>query len=56
VLFFATWLAETSDLRAQLTAVSVYARAAQRDKLPPLVAVDNATSEPSPAAARTLLA
>jgi cytochrome oxidase Cu insertion factor (SCO1/SenC/PrrC family) len=56
VLFFATWLSETSGLRAQLTALSGYARAARRDKLPQLVAVDEAATEPSPAAARTFLA
>jgi cytochrome oxidase Cu insertion factor (SCO1/SenC/PrrC family) len=52
VVFFTTWLAETSDLPAQLTALSAYAQAAQRDKLPQLVAVDEAATEPSPAVAR----
>ena len=56
VLFFATWLAETTDLRAQLTALSRYAQAARRDNLPPLVAVDEAATEPSPGAARAYLA
>ncbi len=56
VLFFATWLSETSDLRAQLTALSAYARAARRGKLPQLVVVDEAATEPSPAAARAFLA
>jgi hypothetical protein len=52
VVFFTTWLSETSDLRARLTALSEYAQAAGRDKLPPLVAVDEAATEPSPVAAR----
>lgn len=57
VLFFATWLAETTDLRAQLTALSRYAQAARRDHhLPPLVAIDEAATEPSPGAARAYLA
>ncbi len=55
VLFFATWLAETSGLRARLTALSRYARAARHGKLPHLVAVDEATTEPSPDAARSYL-
>ncbi len=56
LLFFATWLAETSDLRAQLTALNGYARAARREGLPRLVAVDEAATEPAPSAARTFLA
>ncbi len=55
VMLFATWLSETSDLRAQLTALDAYAQAARRTGLPPLVAVDEAVSEPSPGAARALL-
>jgi len=55
VMFFATWLSETSDLRAQLTALDAYAAAARRSGLPPLVAVDEAISEPSPGAARAYL-
>jgi cytochrome oxidase Cu insertion factor (SCO1/SenC/PrrC family) len=55
LVFFATWLAETSDLRARLTALRRYARAARLDGLPPLVAVDEAATEPSPDAARTYL-
>jgi len=49
VLFFATWVAETSDLRAHLLALNAYARAARHGRLPGLVAVDEATTEPSPA-------
>jgi cytochrome oxidase Cu insertion factor (SCO1/SenC/PrrC family) len=55
VMFFATWLSETSDLRAQLTALNAYAAAARRGGLPPLVAVDEAVSEPSAGAARAYL-
>jgi cytochrome oxidase Cu insertion factor (SCO1/SenC/PrrC family) len=55
VMFFATWLSETSDLRAQLTALNAYAVAAKRSGLPPLVAVDEAVSEPSAGAARAYL-
>ena len=55
LVFFATWLAETTDLRARLTALSRYARAARRGKLPRLVAVDEAATEPSPDAARAYL-
>jgi cytochrome oxidase Cu insertion factor (SCO1/SenC/PrrC family) len=56
VMFFATWLTETSDLRAQLTALNAYAAAARRGGLPALTAVDEGASEPSPAAVRTYLA
>jgi cytochrome oxidase Cu insertion factor (SCO1/SenC/PrrC family) len=55
VLFFATWLTETSDLRAQLLALNRYTQAARGGKLPPLVAIDEAATEPSPGAARTYL-
>jgi cytochrome oxidase Cu insertion factor (SCO1/SenC/PrrC family) len=55
LVFFATWLTETSDLRAELTALSRYARAERRGNLPQLVAVDEAATEPSPGAARAYL-
>jgi cytochrome oxidase Cu insertion factor (SCO1/SenC/PrrC family) len=55
LVFFATWLTETSDLRARLTALRQYARAARRGRLPRLVAVDEAATEPSPDAARGYL-
>ena len=55
ILFFATWLTQTSGLRAQLTALGRYARAARHGKLPQLVAVDEAATEPSPGAARSFL-
>ncbi|HEY7147427.1 MAG TPA: SCO family protein [Streptosporangiaceae bacterium] len=51
LVFFATWLTETSDLRRELTALSGYARAARGGKLPQLTAVDEAVTEPSADAA-----
>jgi cytochrome oxidase Cu insertion factor (SCO1/SenC/PrrC family) len=50
VMFFATWLAETSDLKSHLLALNGYARAARHGGLPGLVAVDEGATEPSPAA------
>ena len=55
VMFFATWVAETSDLRAHLLALNGYARAARHGRLPGLVAVDEQTTEPSPGAAAAYL-
>ena len=55
VMFFATWVAETSDLRAHLLALNRYARAAGGGRLPPLIAVDEGTTEPSPGAAAAYL-
>ena len=55
VMFFATWVAESSDLRARLLDLNSYARAARHGRLPGLVAVDEATTEPSPAAAAAYL-
>jgi hypothetical protein len=49
-MFFATWLRQTSDLRSHLLALNAYARAARDGRLPGLVAVDEASTEPSPAA------
>jgi cytochrome oxidase Cu insertion factor (SCO1/SenC/PrrC family) len=48
LVFFASWLQETSDLRGQLTALGQYAQAARAGGLPPLAAVDQAGTEPSP--------
>jgi cytochrome oxidase Cu insertion factor (SCO1/SenC/PrrC family) len=56
VVFFATWLSETSDLRAQLLGLSQYARSAQAARLPGLTAVDEEVTEPSLAAVRGYLA
>jgi cytochrome oxidase Cu insertion factor (SCO1/SenC/PrrC family) len=61
VMFFATWVAETSDLRAHLLALNAYARAAGDGGrgggrgLPGLVAVDEQTTEPSPGAVAAYL-
>jgi len=55
VVFFATWVAETSDLRGRLLALNQYARAAAGGKLPSLVAVDEAVTEPSPDSAASYL-
>jgi cytochrome oxidase Cu insertion factor (SCO1/SenC/PrrC family) len=61
VMFFATWVAETSDLRAHLLALNSYAHAAREGGrgggrgLPGLVAVDEQTTEPSPGAAAAYL-
>jgi cytochrome oxidase Cu insertion factor (SCO1/SenC/PrrC family) len=46
VVFFATWLTETSDLRAELLALNSYAQAARQDGLPALTAVDETVIEP----------
>jgi cytochrome oxidase Cu insertion factor (SCO1/SenC/PrrC family) len=53
VMFFATWVAETSDLRVHLLALNSYVRGGRG--LPGLVAVDEQTTEPSPAAAAAYL-
>ena len=55
VMFFATWVAETSDLRAHLLALNSYARAARHGRLPGLLAVDEQTTEPSTGAAAAYL-
>jgi cytochrome oxidase Cu insertion factor (SCO1/SenC/PrrC family) len=55
LMFFATWVAETSDLRGHLLALNRYAKASRGGKLPPLTAVDQATTEPSPGAAAAYL-
>jgi cytochrome oxidase Cu insertion factor (SCO1/SenC/PrrC family) len=55
MVFFATWLSETSDLGAELTGLNGYAQAAQRSGLPPLVAVDEAATEPSRDSVSTFL-
>jgi cytochrome oxidase Cu insertion factor (SCO1/SenC/PrrC family) len=55
LMFFATWLSETSDLRGGLTGLNAYARVAQQEGLPPLTAIDEAVSEPSVATVRSYL-
>ena len=49
VVFFATWLTETSDLNAELTSLNAYAKAAAGKHLPALTAVDETVTEPSEA-------
>jgi cytochrome oxidase Cu insertion factor (SCO1/SenC/PrrC family) len=56
VVFFATWLDETSDLRSELTGLNQYVQAARSAGLPGLVAVDEEVSEPSQAAVTSYLA
>jgi len=56
VMFFATWLDETSDLRARLLDLRQYAQTAERAGLPALVAVDEEAAEPSQATVRAYIA
>ncbi len=56
VVFFATWLDQTSDLRARLLGLRQYATAARRAGLPELVAVDEEAAEPSAATVRAYIA
>jgi hypothetical protein len=56
VLFFATWLSETSPLQKRLIGLNAYVRAARSGQLPGLVAIDEAVTEPSPGTARSFLA
>jgi cytochrome oxidase Cu insertion factor (SCO1/SenC/PrrC family) len=56
VVFFATWLDETSDLRSELTGLNQYVQAASAAGLPALTAVDEESSEPSLATVRSYVA
>jgi cytochrome oxidase Cu insertion factor (SCO1/SenC/PrrC family) len=56
VVFFATWLTETTDLRAELLALNGYAQDAKRRGLPALTAVDETVIEPSVGTVRSYLA
>ena len=49
VVFFATWLTETSDLKAELTGLNAYAKDAASKNWPALTAVDETVTEPSDA-------
>jgi cytochrome oxidase Cu insertion factor (SCO1/SenC/PrrC family) len=49
VVFFATWLTETSDLSAEMTGLNTYGKAAAKSHLPALTAVDETVTEPSEA-------
>jgi cytochrome oxidase Cu insertion factor (SCO1/SenC/PrrC family) len=55
VVFFATWLTETSDLSAEMSALNTYAKAASKSHLPALTAVDETVTEPSEAAVTSYL-
>ena len=55
VVFFATWLTETSDLSAEMGALNTYAKAAAKSHLPALTAVDETVTEPSEAAVTSYL-
>ena len=55
-VFFATWLAQTSDLNTELTGLNQYVQTARADGLPGLVAVDEESSEPSLSAVTSYLA
>ena len=50
VVFFATWLTETSDLSREMTSLNSYAKAAAKSHLPALTAVDETVTEPSESA------
>ena len=55
VLFFATWLSEVDNLKSELLTGNAYQAAARRSGLPPLVAVDETSVEPSAAAVPSYL-
>ena len=55
VVFFATWLTETSDLSAEMSTLNTYAKAAAKSHLPALTAVDETVTEPSEAAVTSYL-
>jgi cytochrome oxidase Cu insertion factor (SCO1/SenC/PrrC family) len=55
VVFFATWLTETSDLKAELTGLNSYASYAAAHGLPGVTAVDETVTEPSVAGVHSYL-
>jgi cytochrome oxidase Cu insertion factor (SCO1/SenC/PrrC family) len=55
VVFFATWLTETSDLKSELMNLNTYAKTAASKHLPALTAVDETVTEPSPTAVSSYL-
>ena len=55
VVFFATWLTEVSDLKAEMTGLNTYVKAAAKSGLPALTAVDETVTEPSPGAVTSFL-
>jgi cytochrome oxidase Cu insertion factor (SCO1/SenC/PrrC family) len=56
VMFFATWLSEVSDLKAELALGSAYTTYARAHGLPALTGVDETVVEPSEAVVRDYLA
>jgi cytochrome oxidase Cu insertion factor (SCO1/SenC/PrrC family) len=56
VMFFATWLSETSDLKSELELGNAYTAFARQHGLPALTAVDETVVEPSAATVRAYLA
>lgn len=56
VMFFATWLSETSDLKSELAQGNAYTAWAAKNGMPPLTGVDEAVVEPSRSAAMSYLA
>jgi cytochrome oxidase Cu insertion factor (SCO1/SenC/PrrC family) len=56
VVFFATWLDETSDLQSELTGLNQYEQTARAAGLPGLTGIDEESSEPSLATVRSYLA
>lgn len=55
VMFFATWLSETSDLKKNLAGLNSYVSAARSAHLPALTAVDEEVTERGPGAVRNYL-
>jgi len=55
VVFFATWLTETSDLKGELAGLNAYVKAAAKGHLPALTAVDETVTEPSEGAVTSYL-
>ncbi len=55
VMFYATWLSETMDLKSQLLALNSYTKTAAAKHLPALTAVDEAVTEPATDSAQTYL-
>jgi hypothetical protein len=56
VVFFATWLYYVSDLKSELGSLDSYSAYAAAHHLPPVTAVDEASTEASPQAVRSYLA
>lgn len=56
IVFFATWTAENTNLTADLLALNRYQRAANRRGWPSVVAIDEASTEPSPTSLHAALA